>query len=1598
MQYENDGMTLWFGTPDAPAPGEVVAADKPVSITIGISPQDASHVVKLLYRINKSSEKPKEVEADWIRSDPSGKSQHYRAFLPPFQPGDVVEYCPVCWCAGRQVPNPMDSPADGKKYPAAFKVAQGFDIPPAEVERQFSGPATRDAFARGGSTAGLMAAAPGRSKAQSGDQAAGPKDGELGVPARRGVKTMHAVRWVLSLDQQGEDIADLHAAFDALGLGSQLPEKERVTRRYGQRTAEFVRSLQQSLNVATQQPGTVDEATAAAINSRLFEQGVFRQVEGRVQTPAGAPVVGNLLFAFDKENIGGAFLGSANTNADGAYQIFYDPLLYARAGEGVLKVKEVIDLVVQVYDAGGATLAESQPLHDPDRKVRVDLTIGDMPAGQSFILRGQVVDANGPINGIQVSVFDRDLFFRLGGANNGQLLGTEITKKLPTKNEDGCFEFTYTTATFAAGDIPREGDTIPDLIFALNKDGQTLEKFQIYRLPDGNGLAEETLVSDDDLILGIQARRLEDVRILIPGGEPKPQMSEYERLWRAIEPLLPERAPEDADAAQRERLVCAAAMRFDEEKHRDISFVARETGLDLLLIQKFANACRLAADPFQNVPTASAFYALARTRGVSDLLALARLSTDDLSLALQQATMDAPPLIPPFNPADRLNEAVRTIRDVLASQLPNYRPAEGAPSLADLVSADLPNPDEQATLWRTYSDHVGTATEFWQKLKGQPGFEDSNKIARVQYTFQLGLLAQNNIALVNAIRSEHSDVADTGELAFRLDAPEKWTALLDKAAIPIPSDVPGLPEERKANYAASLAGALQIAHPTAAVATMVASLPATHLAEAQPAVAKFLADAVRQAKFDLAIGHIDDLVEQHGDTLLKEVDLKDRPVVIDQVKRVQRLFRLSSGPDSLKALLDAGFHSARDLAEIPSAVAMDILKPVLGETATRLMFNRASRISSETIHKFVLLNDEINDQSPPAFRRSAAPKEEMEEVAAQQGPDYASLFGSVELCDCQHCRSIYSPAAYLVDLLQFLSLGLRPENPLVTPLDILIGNPGKKMTGRRPDIAHLQLSCENTNTTLPYVDLVNEVLESYIVFSQTLPLKTDEAGAVLVPPVPQPNESSLGVTAAELTANPEHTRDLAYEALEAAVYPFTLPFNQPIAALRLTLEQMGSSRHEVMDVFRRDDSEAIGRALDVEALKLTEREFAMLTGERFDAVPTVKPVSDFYGFEASVAPTDTAWVASGLPVGAQQHVDKDSWTFAAFATPPPSGATPHASAVAAGLHQHYFDKVTDAGKLKVENEDFLFVEIFLDPGNLPQGVMLQWNDGTWEHRAYWGLSKIAVGVESTASRRYMGSIPSSGVWVRLEVPAYFVGVAGRDLSGMAFTLFGGGATWGAAGKRSPSWIENVTHVPTFLARTGVTYVELVELLRLRYINPGLPQGETLAAFERIPVSYSVLAALVASNFADPDAQTLKALGDAGMTVADLAAWAAAHFKTLGKLLVLDAPDSACDLTLTRLQHLDGTAPDDADLSRLHRFIRLWRKLGWTAQDLDRAHVALQAAEITPTFLRQLSQIVQLQATLTTLTARDAQLLGGYPHGGRRCALPQAFPEQSGARD
>jgi len=155
------------------------------------------------------------------------------------------------------------------------------------------------------------------------------------------------------------------------------------------------------------------------------------------------------------------------------------------------------------------------------------------------------------------------------------------------------------------------------------------------------------------------------------------------------------------------------------------------------------------------------------------------------------------------------------------------------------------------------------------------------------------------------------------------------------------------------------------------------------------------------------------------------------------------------------------------------------------------------------------------------------------------------------------------------------------------------------------------------------------------------------------------------------------------------------------------------------------------------------------------------------------------WVDDTLPSGAVRYGQGgDSWTW--VADPIFSGTAAHRSNLAKGHHQHFFNYAKKT--LTVRSGDVLFAHVYIDPVNPPEQIMLQWNDDSWEHRAYWGRSINTLGVENTDSRRLIGPMPKPGRWIRLEVPAALVGLEGKTLKGMAFTLYGGRATWDQAGK------------------------------------------------------------------------------------------------------------------------------------------------------------------------------------------------------------------------
>ncbi|HWH68980.1 MAG TPA: hypothetical protein VNT26_06330, partial [Candidatus Sulfotelmatobacter sp.] len=202
------------------------------------------------------------------------------------------------------------------------------------------------------------------------------------------------------------------------------------------------------------------------------------------------------------------------------------------------------------------------------------------------------------------------------------------------------------------------------------------------------------------------------------------------------------------------------------------------------------------------------------------------------------------------------------------------------------------------------------------------------------------------------------------------------------------------------------------------------------------------------------------------------------------------------------------------------------------------------------------------------------------------------------------------------------------------------------------------------------------------------------------------------------------------------------------------------------------------------------------------------------------------WVEDALPTGAVAGSDGgDSWNWVSSNPAPFSGSLANQSILAAGLHQHYFASASQT--LPVATGETLFAYVYLDPSNLPSELMLQWNDGTWDHRAFWGTDNIDYGTAGTAGRRYMGPLPAAGKWVRLEVPASQVALEGSTVSGMAFSLYGGQATWDAAGKGAAP----VTNPPPASGGTTTTNTPPTTTLTnsVIWVDDALPAGSVPAA-------------------------------------------------------------------------------------------------------------------------------------------------------------------------
>jgi hypothetical protein len=137
VKLTHDGLSIWYGTPDAPAPfdQEVVARDG-VSLVVGVSPANPTNSVAVQYRVDRGF--VQSVPGAEVHLDPNRDAQYFVVRFPTFTSGSCVEYWPSLRCGGRQVPSAH------QRFPrSAFHLAPKTVTAPAKTP---AGPLPRSAL------------------------------------------------------------------------------------------------------------------------------------------------------------------------------------------------------------------------------------------------------------------------------------------------------------------------------------------------------------------------------------------------------------------------------------------------------------------------------------------------------------------------------------------------------------------------------------------------------------------------------------------------------------------------------------------------------------------------------------------------------------------------------------------------------------------------------------------------------------------------------------------------------------------------------------------------------------------------------------------------------------------------------------------------------------------------------------------------------------------------------------------------------------------------------------------------------------------------------------------------------------------------------------------------------------------------------------------------------------------------------------------------------------------------------------------------------------------------------------------------------------
>jgi hypothetical protein len=307
------------------------------------------------------------------------------------------------------------------------------------------------------------------------------------------------------------------------------------------------------------------------------------------------------------------------------------------------------------------------------------------------------------------------------------------------------------------------------------------------------------------------------------------------------------------------------------------------------------------------------------------------------------------------------------------------------------------------------------------------------------------------------------------------------------------------------------------------------------------------------------------------------------PAVAAQLRAQQRVLRVTPDATNARKLLEAGFDSAHRIAAMPEHKFVRHAAALFNgddETA-RAIHRSASGIKAATKHVYANLHAMFGSAHYAALRANNVSPDLADYFQAM--PSYQDLFGSLNYCTCQHCASIFGPAAYFLDLMRITDDYI--TDPNITKPSNNIPD-GYRLNQRRPDLFEMLLTCANTDDPIPTLSIVNQVLARSIGGAEQQTAGTAVAAAAVSISLASNASGSDGAydgmwilitggtgvgqlrtiagyvgasKVATLTESWKVVPDTSstyvvsadpYQTLAAAPYPFNLPANLPLIETR----------------------------------------------------------------------------------------------------------------------------------------------------------------------------------------------------------------------------------------------------------------------------------------------------------------------------------------------------------------------------------------------------------------------------------------------------------------